>query len=139
LLRSASGHAVRFGQQVTEPVATHHPSARAVSRSDGYERRRPEETVLYQTIAAHWPAFRERLEQSGGLPKFVVSEFEEYLDCGQLEAGCLLLKCRRCSFSQLVAFSCYLERETMRSWVVFRLRKRSEVRDSTAQAELVWC
>jgi len=91
---------------VAEPAAAHHPSAHAVARSDGYERRRPEETVLYQTIAAHWPAFRERMEESGGLPQFVVSEFEEYLDCGRLEAGCLLLECRSCGYSQLVAFSC---------------------------------
>ncbi len=91
---------------MAEPAATHPPSAHAVTRSDGYERRRPEETVLYQTIAAHWPVFRERMEESGGLPQFVVSEFEEYLDCGRLEAGCLLLECRSCGYSQLVAFSC---------------------------------
>ena len=30
-------------------------------------RRRPEQTVLYQTLAAHWPAFRERMAESGGL------------------------------------------------------------------------
>jgi len=48
-------------------------------RRDGYARRRPEEGVLYQTVAARWPAFRERMEQLGGLPKFVVREFEEYL------------------------------------------------------------
>ena len=41
-----------------------------------------------------------------GLPQFVVSEFEAYLDCGRLEAGCLLLECRSCGYSQLVAFSC---------------------------------
>jgi hypothetical protein len=46
------------------------------------------------------------MEESGGLPQFVVSEFEEYLDCGRLEAGCLLLECRSCGYSQLVAFSC---------------------------------
>jgi hypothetical protein len=62
--------------------------------------------VLYQTIAAHWPAFRERMEENGGLPKFVVSEFEDYLDCGRLEAGCLRLECRSCGHSMLVAFSC---------------------------------
>jgi len=39
-------------------------------RSDGYARRRPEETVLYQTVAERWPAFSERMEESGGLPKF---------------------------------------------------------------------
>jgi hypothetical protein len=44
--------------------------------------------VLYQTIAEHWPAFRERMEESGGLPKFVVTEFEEFLNCGILERGC---------------------------------------------------
>lgn len=41
-----------------------------------------------------------------GLPKFVVSEFEDYLDCGRLEAGCLRLECRSCGHSMLVAFSC---------------------------------
>jgi hypothetical protein len=62
--------------------------------------------VLYQTIAAHWPAFRERMEENGGLPKFVINEFEDFLDCGRLEAGCLRLECRSCGHSMLVAFSC---------------------------------
>jgi hypothetical protein len=30
----------------------------------------------YQTVAERWPLFRERMEESGGLPKFVVREFE---------------------------------------------------------------
>lgn len=34
------------------------------------------------------------MEESGGLPQLVVSEFEESLDCGRLEPGCLLLECR---------------------------------------------
>lgn len=75
-------------------------------RRDGYCRRRPEETVLYQTVAERWPAFRERMEEAGGLPKFVVSEFEEFLKCGILEEGCLLLVCRSCGYSEVVAFSC---------------------------------
>ena len=54
------------------------------TRPEGYARRRPEETVLYQTIAAHWPGFRERMEEQGGLPRFVVKEFEQYLACGIL-------------------------------------------------------
>jgi hypothetical protein len=37
--------------------------------------------VLHQTVAEHWPAFRERMGETGGLPKFVVNEFEEYLKC----------------------------------------------------------
>ncbi len=71
-----------------------------------YRRRRPEETVLYQTVEAHWPEFRERAEEVGGLPRFVVQEFETYLKCGRLEYGCLHLVCRNCGDSQLVAFSC---------------------------------
>jgi hypothetical protein len=67
------------------------PLPGAATRFDGYERRRPEETVLYQTIAEHWPSFRERMEGSGGLPQFVVTEFEEYLDCGILEKGNIVI------------------------------------------------
>jgi hypothetical protein len=29
----------------------------AAARSDGYARRQPEQTVLYQAVAEHWPAF----------------------------------------------------------------------------------
>jgi hypothetical protein len=46
----------------------------ATPRRDGYERRRPDETLLYQLIEEHWPTFLERAEQSGGLPDFVVKE-----------------------------------------------------------------
>jgi hypothetical protein len=53
----------------------------------GYERHRPEETVLYQVVEQHWPAFRERAEHAGGLPRFVVREMDEYLRCGRLEFG----------------------------------------------------
>ena len=56
-------------------------------RADGYARRRPEETVLYEVIAEHWPRFAARAEEQGGLPKFVVSEFEAYLRCGRLDTG----------------------------------------------------
>jgi hypothetical protein len=30
--------------------------------------------VLYQTVAKHWPAFREELEEAGGLPRFILRE-----------------------------------------------------------------
>jgi hypothetical protein len=76
------------------------------ARGDSYARRRPEETVFYQTIAEHWPGFQERMEEQGGLPKFVVREFEQYLDCGILERACLLLECRRCGHRELVGLSC---------------------------------
>jgi hypothetical protein len=38
-------------------------------RRDSYERRRPDETLLYQLIEEHWPTFLERAEESG-LPDF---------------------------------------------------------------------
>jgi len=34
--------------------------------------------VLYQAVQAHWPQVLEDLAEHGGLPKFVVREFEEY-------------------------------------------------------------
>ena len=52
--------------------------ARALGRHDGYRRREPQATVLWQTIAEHWPAFRERADETGGLPRFVEREFEEF-------------------------------------------------------------
>jgi hypothetical protein len=78
----------------------------AFARADGYERRRPEETQLFQLVHEHWPVFRERAEEHGGLPGFVVRDFEEYLRCGVLEHGFVELVCRGCGHEMLVAFSC---------------------------------
>ena len=62
--------------------------------------------MLYQVVSERFPAFRERMQESGGLPKFVLREFEEYLKCGIVEEGCLHLVCRSCGYSQVVALSC---------------------------------
>jgi hypothetical protein len=85
-----------------ETAACEHP----IERKDGYARRRPEDTALYQCVAEHWGEFAERVEEAGGLPSFVREEFEQYLTCGRLEHGCLELQCRSCGHSELVAFSC---------------------------------
>jgi hypothetical protein len=77
--------------------------AHAAPRS---ERRRPEETVLYQVVQAHWDEFRERAEEGGGLPTFVTKELDEYLTCGILEHGFLRLACLSCGYERLVGFSC---------------------------------
>jgi hypothetical protein len=89
-------------------VAVAHASAACSStpRRDGYARRRPEGTLLYQIVDQYWPIFRDRAEQGGGLPDFVVEEFEAYLRCGILEHGLAHLACRRCGESLVVAFSC---------------------------------
>jgi hypothetical protein len=74
-----------------------------------YQRRRPEQTVLYRTIATHLPAFLARTagaDGSGGWPAFVRREFEAYLKCGRLEQGLLRVQCERCGDTTVVAFSC---------------------------------
>ena len=71
-----------------------------------YERRRPEESVLYRVVDEHWQAFREGIEGLSDLPKFVVREVDEYLRCGLLEYGFIRVQCTDCKFERLVGFSC---------------------------------
>ena len=74
-----------------------------------YQRRQPEQTVLYRTIAAHLPAFLARTageDGTGGWPAFVRREFEAYLKCGILDHGFLRVRCERCGDTTVVAFSC---------------------------------
>jgi hypothetical protein len=61
-------------------------------RRDRYARRRPEETALYELVEEHWPEFRDRAEEAGGLPKFIIDEFEEYLRCGRLYALAVVMR-----------------------------------------------
>jgi hypothetical protein len=74
-----------------------------------YQRRQPEHTVLYRTIAAHLPAFLARAagnDGTGGWPAFVRREFEAYLRCGILDHGVLRVRCERCGDTTVVGFSC---------------------------------
>src|SRR5690606_27894951 len=73
----------------------------------GYARHRPEETLLYQIVAEHYPGFREaRAAEGKPLPRYVEEEFEAYLKCGRLEEGFLRVRCEGCRAEKLVAFSC---------------------------------
>jgi hypothetical protein len=94
-----------MGAPMAQP-ALHRAHASAGPGAEGYRRRRSEETALHRCVERHWPAFVERADEQGGLPKFVVREVEQYLRCGILEHGCLLLACARCGFERLVGFSC---------------------------------
>lgn len=92
------------------PVYGHGPGNTA------YERHQPEQTLLYQLVEAHYPALVSQLSQQGkSLPDHVHREFEAYLKCGRLEYGFLRVRCDKCHFERLVAFSCCLQRETMKS------------------------
>ena len=73
-----------------------------------YERRRPEETVLYQLVQEHVETFFAQVEAEtgAGLPDFVKEEFEAFLECGILAQGFLRLRCEDCAHEKLVAFSC---------------------------------
>jgi len=72
-----------------------------------YERRCPEQTLLYQLVDEHYPAFVAELAAQGReVPAYVAREFEEYLKCGRLEHGFLRVRCEVCHQERLVAFSC---------------------------------
>jgi Transposase zinc-binding domain len=73
-----------------------------------YERRRPEETTLYQLVQEHLEAFLAQVEAEtgSGLPEFVKEEFDAFLECGILAHGFLRLRCADCAQEKLVAFSC---------------------------------
>ena len=71
-----------------------------------YERRRPEETVLYRAVEAHLEAFlAQATEEGGGLPSFVTRELRGYLRCGRLEHGMVHVRCEKCEAEMVVAFS----------------------------------
>jgi hypothetical protein len=75
----------------------------------GYERRPPEESLLYQVVQAHWPSFEAELDREGegrSLSAFIRQEFAAYLRCGILAHGFVRARCSDCEDSRLVAFSC---------------------------------
>ena len=73
-----------------------------------YERRRPEESVLYRLIQDHAESFFAQVEAQTGanVPEFIKAEFDAFLECGILAHGFLRLRCDQCAHEKLVAFSC---------------------------------
>ena len=62
-----------------------------------YERHCPEQTLLYQLVEEHYPAFVAELAAQGReVPAYVAREFEEYLKCGRLQQGFLRVRCEAC-------------------------------------------
>jgi hypothetical protein len=60
------------------------PAAGAAGQGLHYDRRRPEETVLYQLVQEHAETFFAQVEaETGmGLPEFVKAEFEAFPSFG---------------------------------------------------------
>jgi hypothetical protein len=78
-----------------------HATSASTGSADAYERRRPEETVLYSALQAHWKTFVGELEavaEPPVLPAFVVAEVEAFLRCGILSQGLILARCRDCGW-----------------------------------------
>ena len=72
-----------------------------------YERRRPEHSALYKVVQEHLQTFLATMDEADrGLPKYVVREFERYLDCGILARGFARVVCGQCGYTRLVAFAC---------------------------------
>jgi hypothetical protein len=72
-----------------------------------YERHQPEHTLLYRVISEYYPRFLEHLaSEDRPLPTYVRREFTDYLRCGRLEYGFLILRCQDCHAEKRVAFSC---------------------------------
>lgn len=77
------------------------------TRKPGYQRHQPEQTLLYQLVQQHYPAFLEHQTAEGrSLPGYVQQEFTDFLKCGRLEHGFLRVRCESCHHEKLVAFSC---------------------------------
>ena len=103
---AATGTTIPSAQGSAGPKAT--IQSPAGTTTSPYQRRRPEETTLYQVIQDHLDTFLAQVEQETGtgLPQFVTDEFEAFLECGILAHGFLRLRCGDCAHEKLVAFSC---------------------------------
>ena len=92
-------------------VESIHSFPRASSSTDNsptYQRRKPEQTVLYKIVQQNLASFLALVEAETGraLPEFVIKEFRNYLKCGILAHGFLRNVCESCKHENLVAFSC---------------------------------
>ena len=80
----------------------------AAPRPQRYQRRRPEQTLWYRIVQAHFATW---LELSGGPagespPAYVERSFRRYLECGILAHGFARAWCDTCQHEFLIAYSC---------------------------------
>ena len=74
-----------------------------------YERRRPEQTTLYQVVRENLATLYSAVDDGAieiTLPKFVRKELDGYLECGRLCRGFARLRCTgTCNETRLVALA----------------------------------
>jgi DNA-directed RNA polymerase subunit RPC12/RpoP len=75
-----------------------------------YRRRRPDKTVLYGVVQAHFETYLCRCGEGNwdgsAVPAHVEREFRRYLECGILAHGFARARCAECGHDFLVAYSC---------------------------------
>jgi hypothetical protein len=86
-------------------LGAHGEGARAGGST--YERRQPEETVLYGVVQGELETFLARARsRERTVPRFVERELRAYLRCGILAHGFVRVHCDECGLDRVVAFSC---------------------------------
>ena len=74
-----------------------------------YERRAPDEGILFQVLNEHLEPFLATAAEAGdgvGVPAFVQKELRNYISCGILAHGFARFSCGSCKFERWVPFSC---------------------------------
>jgi hypothetical protein len=73
-----------------------------------YQRRVPEQTLLYQVLAENLETFLDQCQKAEHeLPRYVEKELRDYLSCGVLGHGFVRIKCSGCGEEErALAFSC---------------------------------
>lgn len=77
-------------------------------RRPAREPRRPEDTILYRVVRDNLDTFLEqvRRQYEKPLPRYVLQEFERFLDCGVFARGFSRWHCDRCGHDLILPFSC---------------------------------
>ena len=80
----------------------------AAARPQRYQRRRPEQTLWYRTVQAHFATWLELASGPCGEspPAYVERSFRRYLECGILAHGFARAWCDTCQHEFLIAYSC---------------------------------
>ena len=72
-----------------------------------YQRRRPENTVLYRVIQDNLDDFMAQMaDNDRTVPEFVQREFYEFMRCGRVEHGFVRVVCDSCRDEQVIGLSC---------------------------------